>query len=117
LGFLLQQLAELPPEERIFVFVEKNNFTVIATNKDRLLGVNTFSFSTEADFLYYCLAFARKMFYDPGIIPFILGGNIAEGSPLHRGVKKYFSSANIVDYPETLRNKTENHACYCDLLY
>jgi hypothetical protein len=115
LAFLLQQLAKQKQEDRILVFIENNNFTIIATNAKGLLGANVFSFATESDFLYYCLAFSQKMFPHISAIPFLLCGNIVEHSPLYKALHTYFSSLKILSCQASLQSKIENYSCFCDM--
>ena len=110
MGFVSKQ-----EKETALVFVENNNFTVIAANKKGLLGANTFSFASETDFLYYCIAFLRKMFPKVDSLPLTLCGNIMEGSPLYNAIGKYFASVTFV-IPENKDDfRIENYSQYCDL--
>jgi len=110
MNFTAQQQQEIA-----LIFVENNNFTVIAANEKGLLGANTFSFSTEADFLYYCLAFLRKMFVHSNSLSILLSGNIVEGSSLYNAIGKYFTSVRLVSPENTEDFPIENYARYCDL--
>ena len=111
----LMRAVLVQQKQTAFVFIENNNFTIVAGSTENLLGANTFSFTSEADFLYYNLAFLRKIFPKTNNIPLILCGNIIEQSPLFTAMKKYFSSVKLI----TPNNKTnfpiENYSYYCDL--
>ena len=111
----LMNFTAFQQQETALIFVENNNFTVIAAREKGLLGTNTFSFSTEADFLYYCLAFLRKMFVQSNSQSILLCGNIVEGSSLYNAIGKYFSSVKLVSPENTEDFPIENYARYCDL--
>ena len=111
----LMKFVSKQEKETVVVFVENNNFTIIAANKKGLLGANTFSFTNETDFLYYCLAFLRKIFPKVDSLSLTLCGNIMEGSPLYRAVGKYFSSVTFVSQEDKDNFPLENYSRYCDL--
>jgi hypothetical protein len=102
-------------QETAFIFIENNNFTIVAGNKENLLGANTFSFTSETDFLYYCLAFLRKIFQKTNNIPLILCGNIIDQSPLFTALKKYFSSVKLITPEDGNNFPIDNYSYYCDL--
>lgn len=102
-------------QEAAFVFIENKNFTIVVGNKKNLLGANTFSFTSETDFLYYCLAFLRKIFPKTSDIPLVLCGNIVEQSPLFTAAKKYFSSVKLIAPTESNDLPIDNYSYYCDL--
>ena len=111
----LMNFVSKQEKETALIFVENNNFTVIAANKNGLLGANTFSFTSETDFIYYCMAFLRKMFPKVDSLPLTLCGNIMEGSPLYNAIGKYFASVTFV-IPENKDDfRIEDYSQYCDL--
>jgi len=111
----LMDFASTQEKETAIIFVENNDFTIIAANKERLLGANTFSFTTEADFLYYCMAFLRKMFPKMDTLSLTLCGNIMEKSPLFNAIRKYFTSVTFVMPDNKNDFPIENYSQYCDL--
>lgn len=102
-------------QEAAFIFIENNNFTIVVGNKENLLGANTFSFTSETDFLYYCLAFLRKISPKTSEISLVLCGNIVEQSPLFTALKKYFSSIKLITPMKSNNFPIDNYSYYCDL--
>jgi hypothetical protein len=112
---LLNIVAKQQKEEKkVVVFVENKNFTVIAVNREQLVGINTFPFQTEKDFLYYCYAFLRKMFADLNNISLKLCGNVAKQSSLCKVISKYCQNVEILSQGEDMVDN--NYSFYCDLL-
>jgi hypothetical protein len=111
----LMKIAAKQQQETGFVFIENNHFVILVGNKDHLLGVNTFPFASETDFLYYCLSFLRKISPKINDIPLVLCGNIAEQSPLFTAVEKYFPSVKLITAENESNFPTENYSYYCDL--
>ena len=112
LSSLLKIVAEEKEDKNVLIFVEDNNFTIIAVNGRKLLGVNTFVFSNEADFLYYTHSFLRKMYINPENVSLKLCGNIAPQSPLHSILNKYYSSVGMLACAE---DTSGNYSYFCDL--
>ena len=96
IGSLLAKVARRKLQEEAVVFVEDNNFTIIARNAKGLLGCNCFAFESEADFLYYCLYFLRKLYPNADTVPLTLCGNIAEESPLIASLRKYLVKVEMI---------------------
>jgi len=99
-------------EKKVLIFVGDNNFTILAADKQKLLGTNTFSFSDENDFLYYSFAFLRKMYANTAEISIKLSGNIAQQSSLYTILNKYFSNVEMLSFPS---NEIDNYSYFCDL--
>lgn len=97
IGSLLAKTAQRQPQEEAFVFVDDNNFTILARNAKGLLGCNCFAFEAEADFLYYCLYFLRGCYPNAENIPVHLCGNIASDSSLHVSLKKYLAKVELIE--------------------
>lgn len=112
LSSLLPIMARQKDEKNILIFVGDNNFTVLATDRHKLLGINTFPFTDEHDFLYYFYAFLRKMYVNTDTISIKLGGNIAPQSSLYTILNKYFSTVEMVS---VFPNEIENYSYFCDL--
>ena len=96
LSSLLPVMAQLKEGKKTLIFVGDHNFTIAAADGQKLLGVNTFPFSDENDFLYYSFAFVRKMYPNTESISIKLCGNIAPKSPLYAVLNKYFSDVDMV---------------------
>jgi hypothetical protein len=110
---LLNIIAKQQQKTNALVFVEHNHFTVIAVDKQKLTGINTFPFYTEKDFLYYCYAFLRKRITDLNSISLKLCGNITKDSSLYNAISKYCQD---VDMLSTEGNAINNdYSYYCDL--
>jgi len=93
---LLAKIALRKPQKEAFVFVEDNNFTILARNAKGLLGCNCFAFESEADFLYYCLYFLRGWYQNAEMVPLRLCGNITAQSPLFASLKKYIAKVELM---------------------
>jgi hypothetical protein len=113
---LLAKIAGRKPQEESFIFVENNNFTVIARNTKGLLACNCFAFETEDDFLYYCLFFLRKMFPNAENVPLFLGGNITEESLLFASLKKYIAKIEWIKKSGESSAPIANYHYYCDFI-
>ena len=116
LGTVLSSLLPIIAREKngkdVLVFVDDNNFTIIATDRHKMLGMNTFDFVNEGDFFYYLYGFLRKMYIYPDTVSLKLGGNIAHKSLLYNVLAKYFSSVEMVSsYPCPI----DNYSYFCDL--
>ena len=112
LSALLEKIAARPPKTEAFVFVEDSNFTVIATNEKGLLAANSFAFESEADFLYYSLAFLRKFYQNTNSFSVFLCGNIAKESPLILSLKKYLPRVEFMKNEPENSSITNNHYYY-----
>ena len=110
---LLTKILRRKPQEETFVFVEDNNFTIIAKNTKGLLACNSFAFETEADFLYYCLYFMRKMYKNIETIPVTLCGNITAQSSLFVSIKKYVAKVELAVSED---NPIANEHYYYDII-
>jgi len=115
LGALLEKIADRPPKEEAFIFVENNNFTIIAANEKGLLAANCFAFETESDFLYYSLAFLHKFHQNIHLLPVFLCGNIAQESPLYLSMNKYLPHVELMK-GEAVNNSIENNHYYGDIV-
>lgn len=111
----LMNSLSIQEQKNAFIFIENKNFTIVAGDKKNLLGANTFSFASETDFLYYCIAFLRKIFPKANDIPLLLCGNIIEQSPLFVALKKYFSSVKLITPEDENNFPIDNYSYYCDL--
>ena len=112
LSSLLPLIAKEKNKKEALVFVDDNNFTIIATDRQKLLGMNTFEFLNEGDFFYYLYGFLRKMYIYPETVSLKLGGNIADKSLLYTILNKYFSDVEMLTSPY---GAIENYSCFCDL--
>jgi len=108
---LLPIVARQKNEKEAFVFVGDNNFTIMAVDRQKLLGINTFNFVNEGDFLYYLYGFIRKMYLYPDNVSLTLGGNIAVKSTLYDILNKYFSVVEMA----TVSDAVDNYSYFCDL--
>jgi hypothetical protein len=112
LSSLLPIIERQKEEEKVLIFVGDNNFTILAANKQKLLGINTFSFSDENDFLYYAYAFLRKMYINPSSVSMKLSGNIATQSSLYTILNKYFSDINVIVREKKVEEQQERQGYY-----
>jgi hypothetical protein len=110
---LLNIIAKQKKEKKALIFVENNNFTIIAVDNRQLTGINTFPFYTEKDFLYYCYAFLRKIFVEPEHISLKLCGNIAKQSSLYSAISKYCQDVDMLSGKGNTVG--DNYSYYCDL--
>jgi predicted DNA-binding protein YlxM (UPF0122 family) len=110
---LLNIVARQQKEKDVLIFVENNNFTIIAVEKQKLIGINTFPFQTEKDFLYYSYAFLRKRFADLDNIQLKLCGNVTKQSSLYKLMSKYCQHVEILSQGE--ESTDNNYSFYCDL--
>ena len=115
LGALLEKIAARPSKEEVIVFVETHNFTIIVKNTNGLLGCNSFAFETEADFLYYNLAFLRKFYQNISALPVFLCGNIVKDSSLFQSMNKYLPCVELAK-SEAANSSIENAHYYFDII-
>jgi hypothetical protein len=104
-------LARQKGNKEAVVFAGDNNFTVLTADRQKLLGINTFDFVNESDFLYCLYGFLRKMYIYPDTVSLKLCGNIAVKSSLYDILNKYFSDVELVSSLHAI----ENYSCFCDL--
>jgi hypothetical protein len=112
LSSLLPIIERQKEEKKVLIFVGDNNFTVLAADGHKLLGINTFPFANENDFLYYSYSFLRKMYVNPNAVSIKLGGNIAPQSSLYTILNKYFSAVEMLSFSS---DAIENYSYFCDL--
>jgi len=112
LSSLLPIAAREKNKKEVLVFVGDNNFTVISTDRQKMIGMNTFDFSNEGDFFYYLYGFLRKMYVYPATVSLKLAGNIAVQSSLYNVLNKYFSDIEMVSFPLCT---IDNYSYFCDL--
>lgn len=113
MGSLLAKTANRKPQAEAFVFVEDNNFSILARSEKGLLGCNCFAFETEADFLYFCLYFLQGLYQNAETLTVKLCGNIAEQSPLYLALKKYFAKVELIENEDI---PIENYHYYYDIV-
>ncbi|MCL2131054.1 MAG: DUF3822 family protein [Lentimicrobiaceae bacterium] len=114
IGALLEKVSVREPQAESLVFVEDNNFTILARNAKGLLACNSFAFETEADFLYYCLCFLRKFYPNAELVPLVFCGNITEQSSLFTAVKKYVAKVELME--KSGFDLFVNYHYYCDII-
>jgi len=116
LGTVLSSLLPIVSKDKnkkeVLVFVGDNNFTVISTDRQKMIGMNTFDFLNEGDFLYYLYGFLRKMYIYPDAISLKLAGNIAVQYSLYNVLNKYFSDIEMVSFSPSA---IDNYSYFCDL--
>ena len=116
LSSLLKIVTEQKGGKNVLVFVEDNNFTIIATDGQKLLGANTFMFANEGDFLYYAHSFLRKMYVNPDSVSLKLCGNIAPQSPIYNTLNKYYTSVEMLSCSQpSSQDASSNYSYFCDL--
>jgi len=112
LSSLLKIVARDKQDKNVLIFVEDSNFTIIAVDRHKLLGTNTFVFANEADFVYYTHSFLRKMYVNPTDLSLKLCGNIAPKSPIYNVLNKYYASVEMLSISGEMG---ENYSYFCDI--
>jgi hypothetical protein len=116
MGKLLTNVLCKNSGEESFVFVEDNNFTIIAKNGNGLLAANCFAFENEADFLYYALHFLRKIYPNAETVPLTVGGNITAQSSLFTALRKYSARVKLIENTSESMRSIANYHYYCDIV-
>jgi hypothetical protein len=112
---LLAVCHTTPSCERGLIFVGCNNFLIMAVSENKLLGINSFDYQTEDDFVYFALAFLQQMFKNPSEIRLSFSGNLTVDSSVCRSLSKFFKNFDFINFANQ-NDKIENSYYYADFL-
>ena len=98
----------------MYVNVAKNNFDIIVTENQELLFVNSFSFNTKEDFMYYVLFTAEQLELDTEQFLLTFSGLISEADEIYKITYKYIRNIGFIhsENPFALELKEPQHTNY-----
>lgn len=98
----------------MYVNVAKNNFDIIVTENQELLFVNSFSFNTKEDFMYYVLFTAEQLELDTEQFLLTFSGLISEADEIYKITYKYIRNISFIhsENPFALELKEPQHTNY-----
>ncbi len=98
----------------MYVNVAKNHFDIIVTENQELLFVNSFSFNTKEDFMYYVLFTAEQLELDTEQFLLKFCGLISEADEIYKITYKYIRNIGFIHSknPFALELKEPQHTNY-----
>jgi Protein of unknown function (DUF3822) len=82
----------------LYLFAHKNRLTTVSFKQGYLQYINTFSYQTPQDFIYYVLLVMEKLDFHKQSTSIVLYGNLE--SSISNGLGKYINSIKIGTRPE-----------------
>jgi hypothetical protein len=89
-------------DRSMFIFVDKNQLTIIVTKNRKLEFCNSFNFFSPEDFVYYVMFVAGQLQFNADADPAILWGDILPDSELYLKLYKYVRNVSFGDKPSSL---------------
>ena len=81
----------------LFVHLEKSRMYLVAISNSKLQLYNSFSFSTQEDFIYYILFVLEQLSMDPETVELVLSGQIDIDSPLYKIAYTYVRKISLIE--------------------
>lgn len=81
--------------ELVFIYPHRFYFELAYLVQSKLIFYNSFSYSTQEDFIYFVLFSLEQLSLNPEIISICLMGEIDAGSPLHLILTNYLRNVNF----------------------
>jgi hypothetical protein len=81
--------AQNSEEPSMYVHMQETHFEILVIKSRKLIFYNSFSFSNEADYIYYILFTAEQLHLNPDIFKLYFLGNVSEGDPIYNITYKY----------------------------
>ncbi|TAH26309.1 MAG: DUF3822 family protein [Cytophagales bacterium] len=99
-GIMVQHTSKNLKE--MYVFVEKDQLTVVLKTNRNLEFCNTFYFTTPEDFVYYVMFVAEQMKFNPEKDEVIVWGDLMPDSPLLKKLRLYMCHIKFGNKPNSL---------------
>ncbi len=100
----LLDLSRNVEEKQIFAHFEKTHFELVIVQNRKLLFLNSFEYTTAADFIYYLLFTAEQLDLNPEYFKLQLLGTISEESELFKLAYKYVRNVSMLDVSDLQRS-------------
>ncbi len=88
--------------KQVWLNIRKNKMDIVVSENKKLLLINSFSWQTNEDILYYTLFICEQLELNPEKFPMIVTGEIEEGSAIYSLLGKYIRYVEIPDSPASL---------------
>jgi hypothetical protein len=88
--------------KQLWLNVRTDKIDIIVSENKKLLLMNSFSWQTNEDILYYTLFVSEQLELNPEIFPMTVTGDIEMGTALHQLLYKYIRKINIPEKPGSL---------------
>ena len=89
-------------EKSMFLYVEKNQVTILITKSKTLEFCNSFYFSSPDDFVYYVMFVVEQLKFNPDSNPVTVWGEIMPDSEMYKKLFKYIRNVNFGNKPSSL---------------
>jgi Protein of unknown function (DUF3822) len=86
----IKQINSTDSEDSLLVDFRSNDFTLVASKAGNLLLVQTFSYATPTDVIYYLVKVCQELAFTQETVTLALSGLIEEESNLYTELNKYF---------------------------
>jgi hypothetical protein len=99
-GIMVQQKNSIQKE--MYVFVEKDQLTILIKKQRQLEFCNTFYFTTPEDFIYYVMFVAEQLKFNTEQEEMIIWGDIKPDSAILKKLKMYMGNIKFGNKPSSL---------------
>jgi len=102
----LLAIAKNKTATSFYVYVAKNNFTIIVIKNNELIFNNTFSFTTKEDFIYYLLFTAEQLQLNPETFLLTFLGAIEKDSEIFNITYQYIRNIEFYESKNPVLTET-----------
>lgn len=89
-------------EPSVFIYAEKSMFTLLVVKNKKLEFINSFTFNTTEDFVYYVMFVFDQLQLNPDTSNITLWGDIVPDSPIYKKLYKYIRKISLGQKPKSL---------------
>lgn len=97
-------------EYSVYIFIYGHHFEVLVKTDTTFIFYNVFSYTTEADFIFYVMHVLEALNMDPTKIQIHLAGDIDSSSKLYGGMLRYVREVILLERPKALRYPSDIQA-------
>jgi hypothetical protein len=103
---LIQKLLNIKvsSEKKMYVNVSKTTLDITIIENNKLLLFNTFSYSTEEDFIYYILFVVEQLNLDVNEFPLYFTGKISSNNTIYKITYKYIKNIYFLESNNAIFN-------------
>lgn len=83
-------------ENNLLLYFTETSFYLMLYVKQTLKAVNSFSYYSQADVLFYNLSLLKQLKVNAASVNITLAGEISPGSEIHNHLQKYFKSTTLL---------------------
>jgi hypothetical protein len=96
----VQEAATQRSQLCVYAFVRAGNVTIAVAEPEKLWLLNTYSYQTTKDFLYFALLAYQQLHLNTERTPLILAGELVQDSDIYRVLRAYIKNIDWAKLPE-----------------